>query len=391
VTHIEAPNILGRALVIACRAIVMALAWGLSTTESRGADDREVAGAAQTAFRANRSAIRFGTVRYRNIRGRADGPDEGLAGDIDNPVNNTITHWYHGPNGRHDCEYSVQSLVDKGGWRFPTPSWRILTDGNKTLTDDIYLQEDNQTLQHQPQIFGGREKFCLAVLSPFGIGDQFPASHQLDFDLGEALTAANGWRLTSVEAAEIDGDPVVAIRLDGPGLYRTYWVDLARGSIPRRMVEVSTHTPLQTQIENRDLREVTSGAWFPFHQTVLIGRAGQGYTVVDLKVEEVDFDRPPDPSVFQLEFPEPVGMPDRVASAHYPAKQVWDLRKLPRLGEPGVVRTTIAAPGLPLSDAPEMPGVIDDTPVWLRPIGIIGLVLLLIGGGLIVRRLRNRR
>jgi hypothetical protein len=75
--------------------------------------------------------------------------------------------------------------------------------------------------------------------------------------------------------------------------------------------------------------------------------------VIQVLVHEAKLDRPPDRSVFRLEFPEPIAMLDQARNLTYAAKRrTWDLRNLPSPNSPQVHRLSVPQYVPP----PEMPG-----------------------------------
>jgi hypothetical protein len=105
-----------------------------------------------------------------------------------------------------------------------------------------------------------------------------------------------------------------------------------------------------------------------------------------LVVTEIDARNRPPSSVFQLDFPEPVRVPDISKRVVYARGKTWSLLKLPSPSSPGTESFQTFGSGLP----PELPGEIEAATPWTM-IVLAGAVFFLLAGSIVVLKRGERR
>ncbi len=321
--------------------------------------------AINTAYDANRSTLSYGSAHFTFTIGRS--------------VANGF-YAYDGTNARYDLLVSVEDLIadrvktGPNSWATgPVRSYRLLTDGQATL-EDTHFPNNDGILTYQAQIEAGADQFSRNLLFPLDLGNPRPGDWHVSKDIELARKGSGAWKLESLdEHAKLDTTNVVLLTFSDKGFRRQYWLDLAKSAVPVRIVDTADAGG-RIQIDYGDIRWVGNKGWLPFRYTIQTGSLAK-----ELVVQTADFEARPSTAVFQLEFPEALKIVDVGRKLLYDPKQVWDLSDL--AGRSSARSTPIGIPD-PLPAAPVMPGERTRVIPWVTALVVCGIVLL--GSGAIV-------
>ena len=169
---------------------------------------------------------------------------------------------------------------------------------------------------------------------PMYLGDKGKGGS--DHDLFQDLTALKDGK---VSLAELDMDSRLGERKvckfgftwkDGKC---TYWIDLHRGSVPLRIKEHYNPNNADITYIFSDLVHAPNAGWLPRRRLHIMN---QGQIVDRVIVTEIDTLNNPQPSTFQLDYPEPIILFDDARKLVYPRRKSWSLLNLPDPASPGV-------------------------------------------------------
>ncbi len=348
----------------------------------------ELARAIGTAAEANRSAFRFGAVKFRYTVGYADSLDEAIAGRLTKGYPTEGSLAFNERRGRYEVVHSLENMVadrvqlGPTRWSSILRSDRVLTDGKVTLFDGIGADEPGTGLIHTAQITPGLDRYHLGFDMPLYVGHRDPDRFEwVVRDLKIAGSNSEFLKLTAVrEGARSAGREVVDLVLTAPEGQRTYSVDLERGAIPLRQHDDLKNGRKIWEFYD-DLRPMEGAGWFPHRKLYYDRDPGNRYggLVHDLVVTEADFSRKPPDSAFTLTFPEPRPIYNQVTAETHPPQATWDLARLPKPAARPVAAELPSGPG-PVMAGPRAGG-------RAGPVALVGLgVALLVGAGIAYRR-----
>ena len=161
-----------------------------------------------------------------------------------------------------------------------------------------------------------------------------------------------------------------------------YWIDISRGCVPLRIQDHYNKTGSESIFVFSDLEHVPNGGWLPRSRLCIIQN---GALVNRLVVTQIDTQNKPQPSVFQLEFPEPIPLVNRTRNLVSSGRKTWSLLNLPNASSSG----TRAFPRVP-APPQAMPGEIDPGALWDIIVLAIVIVCLIVGSIVVLRRRRRR-
>jgi hypothetical protein len=365
-----------------------------------GGPEAELIASIRTAYAANRESLaKHGSMTFRFADGQVP------ARAVREPDDYRTLEWsrasvlrgfyaFDGPLARYDHVYPPDEIVRRrvkvgdGTWQSGISSYRSLTNGRVTLKDNVSVGRDDKTVLHTPYVKPGTELFYQFLDVPLSPGATAWGRYDLGLQLSQTGSHPGQWKVLSADAANLDGVEVLKLVLGGPpGVRLTYWVDLERGAIPRRILLVAPGNPWSWQQINEDLRWVGERGWLPFRSTTWEGPTGpesadSPIAVYQLTIEMAQFDRPPERASFRMEFPAPTKL---VNNASYfgldEARTVWSVDDLPK----GAPRPQTAS--IPSTPAPPMPGPERNTTG--RLLLLLGLIAVLLGLVVLIQRRRH--
>jgi hypothetical protein len=361
--------------------------------------------AVRTAYEHNRAVLSSsGTIHFSSCDGKLDPAPtlEGVRASLRAPWTRRSPsqglYVFDGAYRRYENVYSAEQITSRRNrlsptqWQSQISSDRLLTDGESTLVNRINVSEDEKTIRHTAGLRAGAQEF-------FRIGDGIPLQignpDASDYDLGKLLAKAQEGRDKAFvaevdEAAVLDGVPVIKIRAELPShankLQITYWVDLEHGAIPLQTLVLANieHRKIHVflQFNSDDIKWVGKG-WLPFRFSAAQGDISSTGDVPSIFVREyvindADFDKRPERSMFALEFPEerPLSDADRMLSLG--KRRVWGVDDFSQQARNRATRIKLSAPG----SAPEMPEAANPWSWWPGVAVLIGIASLVTAGGL---------
>lgn len=213
-----------------------------------------------------------------------------------------------------------------------------------------------------------------------GDDDQHPT------DVFRDLTAVRDGRASLADleiSSELGGLKVCKVSLTFAEGKTTHWIDLARGCVPVRTL-THYHSSNSDVVMIFDRVEHLAGAgWLPRRRTTV---TNDGALVERIDVTEVDTANRPDQSIFQLDYPEPMRVYDRVRKLGYAPQKTWSLLHRPGRNAPGTVPVVAGA----FHARDEMPGERENPRFWLIAAAGGCAILLAIGSVALVRKRRAK-
>ena len=252
-------------------------------------------------------------------------------------------------------------------------SLHALADEKYSLIIRTFPSADGQLKSTAPFAFlvGGQREFVRSAWMLLPVG----ALESDRDDLGTQLrSAAEGGetKLVSIEDhVAFEGRDVTKVTLAVLGGQRSYWIDVERGAIPLRMHEERDDSLPTSDIYLGELQQVPGQGWFPMTRT----RVGADLRVQRWIVQDAEWENPPGPKEFRVEFAEPLSVYNRTDSVVYKPRKIWDLADLPGINspdsEPVVDRVVLGGP--------PMPGVRESSPwtMWVA-IAAAGSVVVIV-------------
>ena len=308
--------------------------------------------AIRDAYEANREAhSAAGTIRFHGTcritePSSLEAFNAAMKNRDERPSPSKGVYYFDGNRRRRDNLQSLQELVASQAKASPTFGmfhlWtgRALSDGEYALVDTIHAGYDSKAFQRSTTLHAKQNEFFRSTLGmTLNLGNPTPY-----YDLGRCLTDVLEKRESAVlaefdDTARIDGGTAVKITVkypENPHHPRTtFWVDRERGAIPlqTRYTEFDPRAAgtVLIQINNNAIRRTEKG-WLPFHMShgecdlMTPGEVSMAMIRVEV-IDEADFFRPPDNSVFAIEFPEEVafGFMNDAQSLSLGKRRVWTL------------------------------------------------------------------
>jgi hypothetical protein len=339
------------------KMMLLVLLAGL-ITEVQPEDRAQQAEFLRLSYKANTDAFLFGSFRFEFTRGSAASLADAEAGRMQKAAKADGFYVFDERNARYELEMDVATMAstmgkDKRGLSTWAPIFRMLTDRKVTLLDTVNLMDpSSNSFHHQAQIFPGIDIVAHQCDFPLNIGN-------LDwrtFDLYSDLTRIKDGAVTLDELdphSSVGDNPVYKVVLAFKGGKRTYWIDVNRGSVPLRILDDYENSRDNAHVTLSDLVQLPNAGWLPRRRLSIYG---DGRSVSQIIVTSADTVKKPATSLFQLEFPEPIGMIDKPRSRSYKPRKVWSLLNLPSASSPGA-RPIIIHSGPPPERAGEtVPG-----------------------------------
>jgi hypothetical protein len=256
-------------------------------------------------------------------------------------------------------------------------SYRMLTDAKQTLWHTIIVTSEGKVLNGL-SLVGGTDEFFRRAELPLPVG--FPASARSDLPAICALIENHAGEITlqATTPDTIDGRKTLKVTLTTPWVKQSMWLDAERGALPIRTI-YENEGGSRTEENLDDIRFIPGRGWFPFVRRVFLPPARRKR----LTVQHVDFDNVSE-RLFQLEFAAPIKVVNSTLNVSYPARTVWDLRRLPAASSPGTTRVRQFSDGA----EPVLPGIREPKPRYF-----LWAAVLFTCGGIVLswRYFRGRR
>ncbi len=293
----------------------------------------------RTSFKANRDAFAFGTFHFEYTTATCKGPADAEAEVFSKSITEDGLYAFDGTNARYDLLAEPAALaavtirLDKNRTSTFAMVVRMLTNGEATLFDRLFLDDSNNTFYRRPHIEAGTTTFCNGAYFQFPllIGSCDKGGGDLYRDLS-ALKDGQ-YTLTSLDFdSELDGVKVCKLSYTTKGGNTTYWIDRNRGCLPVRIEERGDKPGFDSIYRFADFEPVAGAGWLPRRRHHAFGSGRRADRIL---VTKIDVTNRPARTMFQLEFPEPVEMPDRTKRVLYPKQKTWSLLDLPDPSSPG--------------------------------------------------------
>ena len=346
----------------------------------------ELSVAIRTAYEANKASFGVGSLRYRVVVGHASSLKELHRGNWTRFADTEASLVFDGGRARYECVYSAAVMAKSTHWFDDTSysvaftSERVITDGKQSLKASVDVEKDGRTPINTVAMEKGTRIYDNTVFSPLGLGGRPDAEYQLGNDLSRASQgrpdSVLSFRGDEKIADHTTKHLVLAWPGDGrrPAGRREYWVDLEVDATPRRIFEHADGQDYGTEFTFEDIRKIEGHGWLPFRQTLFYGDMKAGGKVKMLEVLTADFDYKPGAADFILKFDQPTYCHNMGAGLQYPPSRVWDLSRLPKLGDPGVERLQIQQPNTPA--APRSASGEREPRDWSIPVALAGVAFL---------------
>ncbi len=325
------------------------------------------------SYRANKDAFAYGSFRFEFTKGSSASFSDAESEVFTRSFREDGLYAFDGGDARYDLIADPKDLAaatkrisDHRRSAF-IRAFRSVTDGKLTLRDNLETDQTNTSLRHSPIIFPGTDTFYKsgAFEFPLYLGDNC----HTDPDLFQDLTSVQDGKVSLAELdmdSRLDEVKVCKFSFTWADGKRTYWIDIARGSVPLRILDHYNPNSADIVYIFRDLEHVANVGWLPRRRLHIIG---QGGLVDRIVVTEIDTKNKPGPAVFQLEFPEPISVFDTARKLVYPRRKVWSLRDLPQRSSPGV------RPVSPYTRPPEMPAEVVPVSWWTVILSAVAILL----------------
>jgi hypothetical protein len=309
--------------------------------------------AIRNAFEANLHALTSADLSFQFSAGLATDLDSARKGTWKDRSTASGRLAFSGSAVRFERNFPLELLRSHrqslGTRKFSTVfnSMRLLTDGTRTFYDLITPSLDGSELIHSTQIFGGTDHFAANSQFPFGLAGAGCTHSPLGVYLDLLAGKSDGVRLDEVdENAELDGTQVVKITVSSPGLEASFWVDPDRGALPLKVVLDKPKIRLIYLYD--DIRLIHNEMWLPFREVMYLAN---GY-VQEFRIEQItSVNEGLSEATFELTFPKPIGVIDKLAMLAYSPQKTWSLNHLPSRGSRGTISI------LPQeSTGPQLPG-----------------------------------
>ncbi len=197
---------------------------------------------------------------------------------------------------------------------------RLLSNRRSTL-EDLQVPIDKDNLAGSVEITEGFSAFTRMIEFPLDLGFSEEQRGDLSVEFDHAINMRGGAQIISIDQQSSGFLKVVLKQED---FTKTYFVDLEKGAIPRRVEFRRTdYTPTIVLLD--DLRLIHGKGWLPFSMTTIVGNGGK-----HLHIKSVDFTQKGHEN-FRLKFSAPVSVVDNIKRVGYAKHTIWDLDNLPPL------------------------------------------------------------
>jgi hypothetical protein len=355
-------------------------------------DQREHLDFLRLSYRANKESFLYGSFRFEYTRGLSASLADAESEVFSKAFKEDGFFVFDGANALYQLTADPKVLTAATTRIDGRPSssligaFRMVTDGKATLYDSIQLNWANATLLHSPKIVPGRTEFGRDGIFefPLYVGD----NSLRDYDLFSDLKVVEDGK-ASLDDLDLDSRlndrKVCKLTFTYEYGTRTYFIDVNRGSVPLRIVDHFNPSNVDVTFIFSDLAHLPNAGWLPLRRLHII-RQGRSVLLDRIVVKEIDTEKKPPRSAFELEFPEPISVHDAARKLLYPKRKTWSLLRLPGPSSPGTTAVTAGTFPPPV----ELPGEIEPSSAW-PAILAAGVVLLVAAGWVVVLRRRNRR
>jgi hypothetical protein len=336
------------------------LALGVFTQQGGGEPQESLLRAVHDAYVANQAAFPFGRVAFTYVQGSARNAAAARAGDFSPRYEAQGLYVFNEKLARHDRLFSEEDMRQTSTYIgndivSVLDSFRVETDGERTLYDSPYASA--KSVSRATKLAAGRREFDGGFQFPISLGQpDHMGTENLGRHLRAALRGEPDARIADVKQNVTFEDRrtvKITIRLRYGDL--EYWIDLDRGAVPLKIVariDASENAPESEMVYHfDDVRQIPGRGWLPFRESWWGSRENKAGQIL---ITEASFDRPPEASAFDVDFPEPITLVDEAKSVRYPARRAWNLASLPSPGGRGVEKVEFAT--IPLDALPKLEG-----------------------------------
>jgi hypothetical protein len=339
-------------------------------------DQDQMIKAVRTASAANRAAVAFGSIDFKYSAGTAGSAQAILGGNWKDVSTATGRFAFDSKNRYYERIFSVadtmahRTVISKHEASNTLGSLRVATNGKVTLLDRMNVGGPDGTMSHFPQIYPKPELFEQDVVVPLQVGLSSPGNWDFAQDVDRmGQPGFEDWAAVVEGEESVDGHQTLKVRFSSAKLHATrrYWIDLERGAMPLKIVDTDEQGKDKYEVINQNIKLLSDHFWFPFRQ-IIFNRSGRAKEVT---VTAADFQDPPKPQAYEMEFPEPVAIIDNGKRIRYAPQKVWDLNRLPSPHSKDARKLVVAEMQVV---APAMPGERTSwsaTTLWLFGVGVV--------------------
>ncbi len=132
----------------------------------------------RSSFKANKDAFVFGTFNFEYTTGVCKGPAEAEAEVFSKSITESGLYVFDGTNARYDLLAEPAALaavtirIDKNKTSTIAMVIRMLTNGEATLFDRLFLEKSNDSFYHNPHIEAGTTAFCEGAVLSISVVDR---------------------------------------------------------------------------------------------------------------------------------------------------------------------------------------------------------------------------
>jgi len=348
-------------------------------TKDAVADPSEMLRVIANAYAANRESVDRGRATFFILTGRASSPDAASHGEIDDLVKGRGAYTFDGPKKKYEIIYKNDDL---------SKHWKML-DENLVTNEckSIYvLSDEKATMYHSPMywppkdaifrnglITEGLDLFNVHFVFPLRLGARDHRTNDVALDIDDARNRRNGLTVKLEENVPFEGTTVHKVTIEYAEGDWSYWIDDRRGCVPLQILERLRKSGNLRCIRYEQVQKVGGRLWLPYRYTFY--RFHDKYVRI-LEIEDIQVDGALSDRDFEVSFPEPVSIIDRVHSRGYAKLTSFSLRQLsePDRGSSKPIRIVHSAPP---PQATQLPGELDSSRPWIAAV-CFGISLLLV-------------
>jgi hypothetical protein len=315
-------------------ACVLLLVQGLLSQHDANGPREAMLKAVHAAFVANQAAFPFGDVRFTYAIGNAKDATSARRGLLAPQYVADSRYVFDRDKSRYERIFNENDMRETSKYigndiLSKLDSFRAATDGDRTLYDSISALE-RSGLSRGVKLSPGRIEFDRAFQFPLSLGQpNHMEKENLGILLQESFRSNPDVRIVGLESdgvAEEEGRSLVKIDFQLKYGASTYWVDLERGSVPVRIESTLSGrggaSSTRSTVYFDDLRQVPERGWLPFKESWWDSRGDSAGQIV---IVHAAFDKPPEPSDFALDFPQPISLVDGQKRLRYPPSRRWNI------------------------------------------------------------------
>ncbi len=339
--------------------------------------DKELLQAIANGYVANRECVERCKATFVILEGEAANIEAARRGEIEDLVQAKGTYLLDGSRRKYERLYDPDAIkshtfADPGGrLRASTGflSIQMLTNGRSSLR---YVPSYNP-------FTGGFDKrasieesegsrFSESMTFPLDLGSKEPYTSGIAYQLERARNHVHGLKVVKVEKNvpfEGRGVHVVTLEFDGGGY--SYWIDYERGCVPLRILSRRDKEGDYYDDWYEHVALLGGKLWFPSRNVFYCYPTRR---VKILEVGTIQIDPVIADADFELTFPEPVTILDKVHLRSYKNAASFALSRLdhPDKTASRLIGRPISVP-LPVG-APVLPGAIESSRSWITYLGL---------------------